>query len=223
MVRILLAEDHGVVRQRLKHLLAQEPGFHLVADTGDGLEAARLAVELAPDVLVTDLAMPGMHGLELARRIRQQAPRTRIVIVSIHADEPYVAKAFRLGVLGYVRKDEAGRHLVPAIRAALAGKQYLGPSLADFSTLPTTGPPDRTDPTPVAALRKRDRSALQLAAQRFSDAEIAIHLKLTAAQVSRLRARLMRELGLRTRGELAALARKEGWIGRESWSASTAR
>ena len=139
MVRILLAEDHSVMRQRLKRLLGGDPEFQLVAETGDGLEAVRLAVDLTPDVLVTDLAMPGLHGLEVTRRVREQAPRTRIVIVSIYADEPYVVEAFRNGALAFVRKDESGRHLIPAIRAVLAGRRYLSPSLADFASRLATG------------------------------------------------------------------------------------
>lgn len=134
MVRIVLAEDHSVMRQRLKRLLARDPEFQLVAETGDGSEAVRLAVELTPDVLVTDLALPGLHGLIVTKCIHRQAPRTRIVIVSIHADEAYVQEAFRQGALGYVCKDELGQNLVPAIRSVMAGELYLSPSLADLST-----------------------------------------------------------------------------------------
>jgi len=216
MARILLAEDHSEMRQRLKRLLAQEPEFQLVADTGDGLEAARLTLELTPDVLVTDLAMPSLHGLEVTRRVRQQAPHICIVIVSIHADEPYVVEAFRQGARGYVRKDEVGRHLVPAIRAVLAGKPYLSPSLADLAAQLTNGRSFRAEPAPVASLRYRNRSVLQLAAQGYTDAEIAFYLKLASDQAARLRARLMRNLGLRTHAELIAFARNNGLVGGES-------
>jgi two-component system, NarL family, response regulator NreC len=213
MVRILLAEDHAVMRQRLKRLLVQQPGFQLVADTGDGLEAVRMAVLLTPDVVVTDLVMPGLHGLEVTRRVRQQAPRTCIVVVSIYADEPYVLEAFRHGALSFVRKDEAGRHLVPAIRAVLAGQHYLSPSLADLTVRLASGNSCRAERASDKSLKHRDRSALQLAAQGYADAEIAFLLKLSGAQATRLLARLMRKLGLRTHTELTSWARKNGLAG----------
>ena len=216
MVRILLAEDHPETRQLLKRLLAQEPDFHIVADTGDGLEAVRRTLELAPDVLVTDLAMPGMHGLEVTRRVRQRALQTRIVIVSIYADEPYVLDAFRRGALAFVRKDEVGRHLVPAIRAILAGKRYLSPSLADLSPRRATGKSFRAEPAPLEPLSHRDRSALRLAAQGCADTEMALHLKLSSAQATRLRVRLLRRLGLRTHAQVVSWARKNGLAGGES-------
>jgi len=128
---IVLADDHSVVRQSLKRLLNQQADFQLVGECGNGLETLSLVKQLQPDLLVTDLMMPGMNGLEVTRRIRLSYPATRVVVVSVNGDEPYVAGAFRCGAGGFVLKTACGRHLVPAVRAVLAGHRYLSPPLAE--------------------------------------------------------------------------------------------
>jgi CheY-like chemotaxis protein len=131
MHRIILADDHPVVRQSLKKILNQQPDFDLVGETDNGLETLSLVKQLQPDLLVTDLMMPGMNGLEVARRIRLSFPATRIVVVSVNSDEPYVAGAFRCGANAFVLKTACGRHLVAAVRAVLAGHRYVSPPLSD--------------------------------------------------------------------------------------------
>jgi CheY-like chemotaxis protein len=128
---LVLADDHPVVRQSLKKLLNQQPDFNLVGESDNGLETLNLVKQLQPDLLVTDLMMPGMNGLEVTRRIRLSFPATRVVVVSVNADEPYVAGAFRCGANGFVLKTACGRHLVPAIRAVLAGQRYVSPPLSE--------------------------------------------------------------------------------------------
>jgi len=129
--RIVLADDHPVVRQSLKKILNQQPDFDLVGETDNGLETLSLVKQLQPDLLVTDLMMPGMNGLEVARRIRLSFPATRIVVVSVNSDEPDVAGAFRCGANAFVLKTACGRHLVAAVRAVLAGHRYVSPPLSD--------------------------------------------------------------------------------------------
>lgn len=129
--RIVLADDHPVVRQSLKKILNQQSDFELVGETDNGLETLSLVKQLQPDLLVTDLMMPGMNGLEVARRIRLSFPATRIVVVSVNSDEPYVAGAFRCGANAFVLKTACGRHLVAAVRAVLAGHRYVSPPLSD--------------------------------------------------------------------------------------------
>jgi CheY-like chemotaxis protein len=131
MHRIVLADDHPVVRQSLKRILNQQADFDLVGETDNGLETLGLVKQLQPDLLVTDLMMPGLNGLEVARRVRLSFPATRIVVVSVNADEPYVTGAFRCGANAFVLKTACGRHLVPAIRAALAGHRYVSPPLTE--------------------------------------------------------------------------------------------
>ena len=133
MIKVIFADDHLVIRQQLKRLLAREPEWQVSGEADDGLEAVRLAAELKPDVVVTDLALPGLHGLEVVRRVHWQSSSIHIVVVSIHVDEQYVRQALLNGALGFVCKDEVGRHLLPAIRATLAGKRYLSPSLRQMS------------------------------------------------------------------------------------------
>ena len=129
--RIILADDHPVVRQSLKKILNQQPDFDLVGETDNGLETLSLVKQLQPDLLVTDLMMPGMNGLEVARRIRLSFPATRIVMVSVNSDEPYVAGAFRCGANAFVLKTACGRHLVAAVRAVLDGHRYVSPPLSE--------------------------------------------------------------------------------------------
>ena len=131
MHNIVLADDHPVVRQSLKRILNQQADFNLVGESDNGLETLNLVKQLQPDLLVTDLMMPGMNGLEVTRRIRLSFPATRVVVVSVNADEPYVAGAFRCGANGFVLKTACGKHLVPAIRAVLAGHRYVSPPLSE--------------------------------------------------------------------------------------------
>jgi two-component system, NarL family, response regulator NreC len=130
MLNIVLADDHPVVRQSLKKILNQQADFNLVGESDNGLETLNLVKQLQPDLLVTDLMMPGMNGLEVTRRIRLSFPATRVVVVSVNADEPYVAGALRCGANGFVLKTACGKHLVPAIRAVLAGHRYVSPPLS---------------------------------------------------------------------------------------------
>jgi two-component system response regulator NreC len=191
MIQIVLADDHLVIRHELKRLLAQEPEWKVSAEAGDGLEAVRLVVELQPHVLVTDLALPGLHGLEVTRRVHRQSARTRVIVSSLHADEPYIRQALHNGALAYVRKDEVGQHLLPAIRSALAGNIYLSPSLAEMAA--RLVPRQRSQPVrgTYGSLNPQERFVLQLMAQGYTDAEIAW-------------------LGLQTQAELTALAAKTG-------------
>ncbi len=131
MVSILLAEDHPVVRNNLVRLLDREADFHMVGDASDGLTALGMAQKLRPDVLITDLVMPGLHGIELVRRLKLESSGTRVVIVSNHVDEPYVRESFRVGASAYVCKDYVATHLVAAVRAVLAGRRYVSPPVQD--------------------------------------------------------------------------------------------
>ncbi|MFI5290059.1 MAG: response regulator transcription factor, partial [Polyangia bacterium] len=130
-ISVMLADDHQVVLEGLKALIAAEPDLKVVGEATDGLAVLPLVVELAPEVLVLDLMMPGMNGLEVARQIHARAPETRIVVLSMHESEVYVVEALRNGATGYVLKHAPGRELIEAIRAARGGKRYLSPPLSD--------------------------------------------------------------------------------------------
>ena len=124
---IILADDHPSVRNGLKKLLTQHPGFDVVGEAGDGLAAIELVTRLRPDLLICDLSMPGLHGLEVTRRALAASTGTRVIVLSVHADEPYLVQALGCGASGYVLKSASSDHLLDAIRAALSGGRYLSP------------------------------------------------------------------------------------------------
>ena len=127
---VALADDHTVVRMNLKKLLAREADFRLVAEADNGCEALRLVTELQPEPLVTDLAMPGLDGIEVTRAVRRASPNTRVIVISVHQEEPYVMRALEEGARGYVLKNHSGTDLIAALRAVLAGGRYLSPSFS---------------------------------------------------------------------------------------------
>jgi DNA-binding NarL/FixJ family response regulator len=131
MTTIIVADDHHVVRQGLRALLEAEPDFRLVGEASDGLGTVQLVERLKPDVLVIDLMMPGLNGLEVTRQVSQRSPQTRVVILSMHANEAYVLEALRNGASGYVLKDSSAADLVQAVREVVAGRRYLSPPLSE--------------------------------------------------------------------------------------------
>lgn len=128
---IVLADDHAMVRQTVKRMLNRQPDFQLAGESDNGLDTLGLVKRVQPDLLVTDLMMPGLNGLEVIRRVRLSFPATCIVVLSVNGDEPYVSAAFRCGANAFVFKPSCGLHLVDAIRAALAGRRFVSPPLAE--------------------------------------------------------------------------------------------
>lgn len=126
MIKIVIADDHRIVRQGVRGLLEGEPDFDILGEAEDGLEAVRVVESLHPDVLLLDLVMPGMNGLEVTREVKKRFPKTSIVILTIHANEAYVLEALQAGANGYVVKESSSEELVHAIREAAAGRRYLG-------------------------------------------------------------------------------------------------
>ena len=131
MIRVVLADDHPIVRQGLRTLLESECGCQVVGEAADGLTAVDLISRLTPDVAILDLQMPDLDGLEVARRAREKAPTTRVIILSMHGDEPYVVQALRHGVAGYVLKGAATTDLITAVRTVMAGKRFLSAALSE--------------------------------------------------------------------------------------------
>jgi two-component system, NarL family, response regulator NreC len=204
---VMLADDHRIVRQGLRALLAAEPGLELVGEAGDGPEAVRLAERLRPDVLVLDLMLPGLGGLDVARELAQRSPRTRVVVLSMHADLGYVWEAVRAGALGYVLKEAGAAELVRAVRAVAAGQRYLGAplteeALAAYAARAGEGGGD----DPYAGLTFREREVLQLTAEGLSGTEVAARLFISPRTVESHRASLMRKLGVRNQKELVRYA-----------------
>jgi DNA-binding NarL/FixJ family response regulator len=208
-IRIALAEDHKLVREGLKALLHNEPAFELVGEASDGLQAVEMVEKNKPDVLLLDLRMPRLHGIEVLRQLRDQH-RTRVVVVSMHSDEPYVVEALKNGVSGYVLKDCPPSELIHAIRIAAAGGQYLCESLRQKAISATL---KRLVPgVQGPQLTKRELLVLELAAEGKTSSEIAKSLFISRRTAEAHRANLMKKLGLKTQTDLVLYAVRNGLI-----------
>jgi DNA-binding NarL/FixJ family response regulator len=211
-IRILLADDHQLLRQGLRALFESEPGFRLVGEAGDGLDVLRQVDALGPDVLVLDLMMPGLNGLEVTRQLHQRRSRTRVVILSMYADEPYVLEALRHGAAAYVLKSSPMRELVHAVREAVAGRRFLSPPLSeeDLERLGRQSGDGRFDPWET--LTTREREVFLLAAQGLNGPEIAERLCVGRRTVETHRASFMRKLGLRGQTQVVQFAMRRGFL-----------
>lgn len=210
MTSIVLADDHPVVRQGLRALLEAETDFRLIGEAGDGLEAVQLAERLCPNVLVLDLMMPGLNGLEVARRVSQRTPQTRIVILSMYASEAYVLEAMKNGAAGYVLKDSTAADLVKAIREVAAGRRYLSSPLSERAIEVYIESAKATTLDLYDTLTTREREVFQMVVEGRTNAEIAARLMISPRTVETHRANLTRKLGLRTQTELVRYALRRG-------------
>lgn len=207
-IRVLLADDHGLVRRGLKELLHQR-GIEVVGEATNGYEAVDLAAKLAPHVVLMDIAMSGMNGLEAARRIAAASPAVRVLMLSMHADDAYVRQAIAAGASGYLLKDADVTELERAVRAVAEGKGYLspavsGPLLSDLAS--GREPPGRE----VERLSPRQREVLQLVAEGLSSKEIAAKLHLSVKTVETHRGELMKRLDIHDVAGLVRYAIRHG-------------
>jgi DNA-binding NarL/FixJ family response regulator len=210
MPNILLADDHNIVRQGLRALLQIEPHFRLVGEASDGIEAVRLAERLKPDVLITDVMMPGLNGLEVTRQVTKSLPLTRIIILSMYTNDAYVFEAFRNGALGYVLKDSQAADLIQAVREVIAGRRYLSPPLSERALELYMRKVESVPDDPYELLTTREREVLQMVAEGRTSGEIANRLFISPRTAEGHRANLMRKLGLQTHADLIRFALKRG-------------
>lgn len=209
---IILADDHQMVREGFRSILAEQPDFSVVGEAGDGIEAVRLTEQLRPDVLVTDLLMPALSGIEVVNQLRRRAPNTRVVMLSMHRNEAYVLESLRNGASAFVLKDSSAAELVKAIREVLAGRRYLSAPFSDsaidaYLTRAMGKPLD-----PYEKLTIREREVLQLKVDGLSVAEIAQRLFISPRTVEIHRTNLTRKLGLRTQTDLIRFAMGRGLL-----------
>jgi two-component system response regulator NreC len=205
-VTILLADDHQVVRQGLRALLQAEADFTVLGETGDGLQVPVLAERLQPQVLILDLKMPGLNGLEAARQVAQRAPDTRIVMLTMHHDDAYVLEAVRSGVAGYIHKESHVSVLIQAIRAVAGGQRFLSPHLSEATLKNYLREVETAPLDPFDTLTAREREVLSLVAESHTSAEIGKRLFISSRTVETHRANLMRKLGLETQTDLIRYA-----------------
>ena len=209
---IVLADDHPIVRQGLRSVLEAEPDFRVIGEAGDGLQTMPLVERLRPQVLVLDLLMPGLSGLEVARQVRQRAPETRVIVLSMHANEAYVLEALRHGAAAYVLKETSSAELVQAVRAVVAGRRYLSRPLSERALEAYV---QRAEATPLdlyETLTTREREVLHLAAEGCSNSEIAARLSISPRTAETHRSNLMQKLGLHSQTELVRYALRRGII-----------
>ncbi|MGH9559152.1 MAG: response regulator [Bryobacteraceae bacterium] len=208
MIRILLADDHTLVRKGFSLILSAQPDIEVVGEAGNGREAVDLATKLQPDVVLMDVTMPELNGIEATRRLIAAAPRTRVLALSMHKDAVYVREILRAGARGYLLKDSADEDLLNAVRAIAKGEGYLSPAVSD--AVLTDYRRHVTDPLDL--LTSREREVLQMIAEGKTNKEIATSLNLSVYTVEAHRGRVMEKLNLHSTGELVRFALRSGLI-----------
>jgi DNA-binding NarL/FixJ family response regulator len=210
--RILLADDHAVVRRGLRMVLDAQPDLQVIAEAGDGAEAVRLALQDDVDLLIIDISMPRMTGLQAARELHRRRPELRILMLSMHENEQYLQEALKGGAAGYVLKSVVDRDLVDACRAAMRGEPFLYPGamtplIREYLQRARNDQPLREDP-----LTPREQEVVKLIAEAYSNKQIAETLVISEKTVERHRANILEKLGMRDRVELTRYAIRRGLI-----------
>ena len=212
-IRLLLVDDHAVVRTGLRMLLESESDMQIAGEAGSAAEALQAVERLQPDVVLLDIGLPDLSGIEVARQVKQRSPATAVVALTIHEDEEYFFKMLDAGASGYVPKRAAPEELIQAIQAAAAGEVYLYPSLAKLLVKDYLSS-DNIDRGREAldGLTAREQEVLTLLADGMSNAEIASQLTISPKTVARHRENIMRKLNLHSRAELVKYAIRKGII-----------
>jgi two-component system response regulator NreC len=212
-IRIALADDHAVMRTGLRLVLERQKDFAVIGEASDGREAVALVQKDAPDVLVMDIGMPNLNGIEAARQVAAAAPQVSVVILSMHSDEAYVLRALKAGARGYLLKESAESDLIAAIRAVHAGKAFFSPAVSRMLVEDYVRQlQDREIEDSYELLTTREREILQLIAEGKSNKEIAAILTLSLYTIETHRGNLMEKLGLHTVPELILYAVRKGVI-----------
>ncbi len=207
-IRILLADDHAVVRRGFRMILASQPDMVVIGEAMNGREAVELAQSLQPDIVVMDVSMPELSGIEGTRRISELCPRTRVLALSMHRDAVYVREILRAGARGYLVKDADDDALIGAVRAIAQGEGYLSPAVADA----VLDDYRKHVSNPIDLLTSREREVLQLIAEGKTNKEIATILTLSVYTVESHRGRIMEKLNLHSAGDVVRFALRNGLI-----------
>jgi len=213
--RVILADDHALVRAGLRALIESIEGVEVIGEAGDGREAVDLALRLHPDIAFLDIAMAGLNGLDAATRLKEEAPSTRVIILSMHSDDTYVRQALKAGVAGYLLKSASATELQTALDVVSRGDVYLSPSVST-RVARAFGNADAAVPSPLDLLTSRQREILQLIAEGRSTKEIAFTLNISAKTVETHRAQIMERLDVRDVPGLVRFAIRAGLITADS-------
>jgi DNA-binding NarL/FixJ family response regulator len=207
-IRVFLADDHAMVREGLASLLAGSPEFEVVGQCGNGLEVMSKILKCMPDVVVLDIIMPGLNGLDICREIGRKAPAASVLILSVHDNEQFIVRALEYGAAGYLLKESAAEQLAEALRAVAHGRRYLGPGIKADVLDRAAG----TDHDPYDLLSTRERQVLQLIAEGRTNRKIADDLGLSVKTVDTHRMRLMRKLNIHDQTTLVKFAIRKGMV-----------
>lgn len=208
-LRILLADDHAIVREGLKRLIETQPGMTVVGEAESGAQAILKVRELCPHIAVLDISMGEINGARATREITQQCPGTKVLALTVHEDKSYLHELLEAGASGYILKRAASDELVHALTVIAGGGVYVDPRIA-AKLIPTTAYNTRTDSH--ADLSARETEVMRLIAQGFSNKEIAVQLGVSVKTIETYKARSMEKLGLRSRVDIVRLATKRGWL-----------
>jgi two-component system response regulator NreC len=211
-IRILLVDDHAMLRAGLRALLEAEPGMDVVGEAGTGEEGIAMTERVRPDVVVMDLSMPGIGGLEATRRISQAGQGTRVLVLTMHGEEEHLLPVLEAGGSGYVNKRSADEELIEAIRTVARGDVFLYPNAAKLLLQGFRGKNEKGEDDPLERLTEREREVLGYTAEGFSSAEIGKKLFISPKTVDTYRSRIMEKLGLHHRSELVRFALQQGLL-----------
>ena len=206
-MRVLLADDHGIVRRGLRTLLETAPGVSVVGEAADGLEALRLCEELRPEILIVDVGMPALNGIEVATRALHSQPGLRVVILSMHSDEAYIIRALAAGASAYLLKEATDEDLLPALKAVTEGRRFFSPAISSLVAgeyirrLQERGLHDSYD-----LLTDREKDVLHLLAEGRSNKEVAALLDVSVSTIETHRGNLMQKLGLHNTADIVLYA-----------------
>ena len=209
-IRILLADDHVIFREGMRSLLAREPDIEVVGGAENGRETVRLARELTPDVVVMDITMPDLNGMEATRQIKKEIPDTKVLCLSMHSDRRYVLDMFRAGVSGYLLKNCAYKELSQAIHSVAANQVYISPQIAHIVVNESIAQQPPAESSVQSILTPREREVLQLIAEGRNTKQMALSMHLSTKTIEAHRRRLMKKLKIRSVAELTKYAVSEG-------------
>ncbi len=211
MTTVIIADDHEIVRRGLRGILEQEASCKVLAEASDGLTAAQLVEKLKPTLLILDLNMPRLHGIDVLRQVKTSSPHTKVIVLSMHNDEPYVIEALRGGAMAYILKGSESQEISHALKEVLAGRRFLSATLSEWAINALVAKP-ADDADPLQSLTQRERMVLQLAAEGHSNPEIAEKLFISPRTAETHRTNLLRKLALQSQTDLVRFAIRKGLI-----------